>query len=321
MDARKKYIEWVSLIAGTVLMLFSCRHKDLCYEEAPVSQVEVAFDWSKAPQAKVASMRVFLYPEDGGKVMTYEFANMQGGPVMLPEGNYRAICINSDTEALLYKNIHTYEEFMVSTPVGLVNGMVFSALQMKKKAVAYSVQTSPDDFYSDNLSSVHIRSASGKQRIVFYPEMAFCRYRIKMINVINLQHVYLGSVTGGLSGLSEVFYVGRNVIDNDRAIVPFNMKRRGDSTLTASFFALGQSKYDDEHKVAIHVRLQDGSEKCYVFDVTQQIHEAPDPRNVLILLDGMVIPDTLDYEHEEKNEGGFKPSLDDWEDVNVDLDM
>lgn len=320
MNARRKYLGFISLIAGTVLILFSCRHKDLCYEEAVASQVEVVFDWSRAPQAKVASMRVFLYPDNGGEVMTYEFANMQGGPVMLPEGNYRAICINSDTESLLYKNIHAYDEFMVSTPAGLVNSMVVSALQLKKKATAFSVQLPPDDFYSDNLSSVHIRAA-GEQRIVFYPEMAFCRYRVKVINVPNLQHVYPGSVTGGISGLSKVFYVGRNVMDNDRAIVPFGMKKEGSSTLTASFFALGQSKYDDEHKVAIHVRLQNGKEKCYVFDVTQQVHEAPDPHDVFILLDGMMIPETHDYEREDDIKGGFKPSLDDWEDVDIDLDM
>lgn len=320
MNARRKYLGFISLIAGTVLILFSCRHKDLCYEEAVASQVEVVFDWSRAPRAKVASMRVFLYPDNGGEVMTYEFANMQGGPVMLPEGNYRAVCINSDTESLLYKNIHAYNEFMVSTPAGLVNSMVVSALQLKKKAIAFSVQLPPDDFYSDNLDGVHIRAA-GKQRIVFYPEMAFCRYRVKVINVSNLQYVYLGSVTGGISGLSKDFYVGRNVMDNDCAIIPFGMKKEDSSTLTANFFALGQSKYDDEHKVAIHMRLQNGKEICYVYDVTQQINEAPDPHDVFILLNGMMIPELSDYESEDDIKGGFKPSLDDWEDVDIDLDM
>lgn len=321
MNAKKKKYGFLCLMAGVLLALSSCRHKDLCYEETTTSQIEVVFDWCKAPTAKVASMRIFLYPSGGGSVITYEFANMQGGFVRLPEGDYRAICINSDTEAMHYKDIHTFEDFQVFTSMGTLDGVVLSALQTEDKGLAYSVRTSPDKCYSDNLKKVQIRAATGSQKIVFFPEMTFCRYQIKLINVANFQYISPGRVIGGISGLSEVFYVGRRKMDSDSAIIPFSMKKEDDNTLIASFFTLGQTRFDDEHHVAIRVVLRDGSEVCYVYDVTRQIHDAPDPHDVFILLDGMQLPATLDFEKEERNDGGFSPSLDEWEDVSVDLDM
>lgn len=323
MDTKRRIYGLIWLMAGALFMISSCKHKDLCHEVVTASQVEVVFNWEKAPAAKVASMKVFLYPTDGGTMITYEFANMQGGFIKLPEGNYRAICINSDTEALHYRDIHTYENFQVSTSVSSLDGVVLSALQNEDTGMPYFVHSSPDDCYSDNLNEVNIRLTDEKQKIVFYPEMAFCRYQVKVVNALNLFHVYPSHITGGLSGLSEVFYAGRNRIAHDRAIVPFNMKAEDSSALTASFFAFGQSRFDDEHRVAIHVVLQDGSEKCFVFDVTQQIHEAPDPHNVFILLDGMQIPETFNVEKEEPDEPGegLVPSLDEWENVNVDLDI
>lgn len=45
----------------------SCRHKELCDEKIFVADVKVVFDWKKSPDAHVETMRVYLFPADGGK--------------------------------------------------------------------------------------------------------------------------------------------------------------------------------------------------------------------------------------------------------------
>lgn len=51
------------------------------------------------------------------------------------------------------------------------------------------------------------------------------------------------------------------------------------------------------------------------YDVTDQIHSAPDQRNVHIVLDGLPLPKPI------VNGGGFQPSVDEWQSVDVDIEM
>ena len=46
-----------------------------------------------------------------------------------------------------------------------------------------------------------------------------------------------------------------------------------------------------------------------------QIHSAPDQRNVHIVLDGLPLPKPI------VNGGGFQPSVDEWQSVDVDIEM
>lgn len=49
--------------------------------------------------------------------------------------------------------------------------------------------------------------------------------------------------------------------------------------------------------------------------MTDQIHNAPDPRNVHIVLDGLPLPKPI------VNGGGFKPTVKEWQTVDVDIKM
>ena len=61
--------------------------------------------------------------------------------------------------------------------------------------------------------------------------------------------------------------------------------------------------------------LADDSKWYYTYDVTDQIHNAPDPRNVHIVLDGLPLPKPI------VNGGGFKPTVKEWQTVDVDIQM
>ena len=49
--------------------------------------------------------------------------------------------------------------------------------------------------------------------------------------------------------------------------------------------------------------------------MTGQIHSAPDPRNVHIVLDGLPLPKPI------TNGGGFQPEVEPWKPVEIDLKM
>lgn len=67
-------------------------------------------------------MSLYLFPQDGGKALRYEFAGHKGGKIRVPAGHYDALCLNSDTEGIYYRNTEKRTTFEVtiahdSTPV------------------------------------------------------------------------------------------------------------------------------------------------------------------------------------------------------------
>ena len=53
----------------------------------------------------------------------------------------------------------------------------------------------------------------------------------------------------------------------------------------------------------------------HTYDVTEQVHTAPDPRNVHILLYGLPVPKPI------ANGGGFRPNVSEWETEEENIEM
>lgn len=303
-----------AIIVVMTLLLFSCRHKELSSDNVLIANVKVVFDWKNSPEANVETMRMYLFPVDGGNPIPYEFADVKGGKIKVPAGRYKALCINSDTEALLYRNIGEYHTFELYSPEGSMNMAAYSVLH-PDKAREERIRCSPDNFYTDRIEEALLEVTEEEQTIVFYPANPVCHYTVEVRNVSNLKYVSPGFVTGALSGMSEGLFLGRNRIKSEPATIPFEMSSDGVSTLYADFLTFGQYESQNIHKIVIQVVMPDGNDKGYLFDVTDQVHQAPDPRNVHIILDGLPLPKPI------VNGGGFLPSVDEWDNIEVDLPM
>lgn len=303
-----------AIIVVMTLLLFSCRHKELSSDNVLIANVKVVFDWKNSPEANVETMRMYLFPVDGGNPIPYEFADVKGGKIKVPAGRYRALCINSDTESLLYRNIGEYHTFELYSPEGSMNMAAYSVLH-PDKAREERIKCSPDNFYADRIEEMLLEITEEEQTVVFYPVNPVCHYTVEVRNVSNLKYVSPGFVTGALSGMSEGLFLGRNEVKSEPATIPFEMSSDGVSTLYADFLTFGQYGAQNTHKIVIHVVMPDGNDKGYLYDVTDQVHQAPDPRNVHIILDGLPLPKPI------VNGGGFLPSVDDWDNIEVDLPM
>ena len=132
----------------------------------------------------------------------------------------------------------------------------------------------------------------------------------------NLKYISPDGVSGALTGMSGGMLVGRNELTSDPVTVPFGVVSDGTSTLTADFLVFGQTGPEDPvHKLVIYVIMSDGSRNYYTIDVTWQVDGAPDPRDVHIMLDGLPLPKPI------VNGGGFHPTVDEWQNVDVDVPM
>ena len=105
----KKIYHALMLLIGCLLA--SCEHKELCFDHSPAMEVEVVFDWKNSPEAHPESMRLYLFPKEGGEPLLYEFPNKTGGIIKVQPGEYKALCYNSDTETIGFRNIESMETF------------------------------------------------------------------------------------------------------------------------------------------------------------------------------------------------------------------
>lgn len=269
------------LLTLFAVLLAGCEHKDFCCRCLQADDVEVVFDWSRSPDAVPASMKVYFFPEGGGEALVYEFADIHGGSIRLPAGNYRAVCVNSDTEFLHYEHTDRFDSIRACTGGGV---------------------------------SGQLPGTDGEE---FRPAPSVCRYTVEIRNVSNLGYLgSTGSLRGSLTGLSDGLLLGTGEPSGHPVTLPFEATHDGKSTITADFLTFGPpAGATGKHLLRIYVQLPDGKKVYYTFDVTDQVRHAPDPRNVHIVLDGLTLPKPL------ANGSGFRPTVDDWQEVEVPLRM
>ncbi|WP_276868514.1 DUF5119 domain-containing protein [Bacteroides heparinolyticus] len=308
-----------TLVAG---MLSSCEHKELCEPEAATAKVHVVFDWRKAPGATAASMSLYLYPEGGGEMLRYDFPNAAGGTVEIPRGTYRALYMNNDTEAVLLRGMEQYNTFEAYTrPAYLLEPLGLQVNPVGANPSEEAVALPSDRFWAGRDGKVEIvppvsTSAPYDREIIFYPEEETSTYTVEMRNVQNLK--YVSALSFSLSGLSGNVLVANGMRSPLRTTIPFEGQVYETSgSIKAKTHGFGSSASSNRLRTLIlYVILSDGSKQYYTFDVSKQVNEAFNPKNVYILIDGLTLPKPI-----VDGSGGFNPTVDDWVKEEVEMDL
>ncbi|WP_281644671.1 DUF5119 domain-containing protein [Bacteroides zoogleoformans] len=311
-----------ALITGT---LSSCDHKTFCDPEPAVSRVHVVFDWRNAPGATAKTMSLYLYPENEneGEVLRYDFDNAAGGVVAIPHGTYKALFMNNDTETVLLRGTDRYETLEAYTrPAYLLEPLGLQSNPKDANPSGEAVALPPDRFWAGSKTDMKIlpaKAAAGvpyDQEVTFHPVQETSRYTVEIRNARNLK--YASALSFSLSGLSGCLTVAGGKRSPLRTMIPF--EGRSDevaSVITGECFAFGLSTSANKMRtLALYVILTNGNKQYYTFDVATQVNNAPDPKNVHIVIDGLDLPKPIVEEG-----GGFKPSVDDWVGENVEVEM
>lgn len=214
---------------GTIASIFalsSCEHKLLCYDHSHVARAEVVFDWSKAEDANPESVSLYLFPEDGGKPLHYEFTDKSGGTIRVPVGKYEALCFNSDTEDIRYRGTERKSSFELYTvETGLMSAMkaVLNVTSPSGPDFGESVASQPETIWSDETDGIEIEQSS-TTRIVLAPQLSVIKLSIEFRDVENLK--YVAGVSASLSGLAAGLLpgLGYDAVSADCVTIPFEAK-------------------------------------------------------------------------------------------------
>lgn len=293
------------LRALLILPLFaawSCIDRDLCYDHAHMVDVEVRFDWSKAPEAEPQTMVVQFFTLDGKHHKRYEFTDKAGGKIRVEAGEYIMLFHNGEMEVVNERGItcDTYELFTLEE--GLLEPMSRDMPAPPRPSVSADepVRYAPETVWAGALDRHEITSGSELHTITLSPEEATSHYTIEVRNVKNMSENL--DISAALSGMAESYRPSTASPAGAKVTIPLSLERPDDHTLTARFVSFGHCPEEEgSHIFSIYT-----SEKIYYnFDVTDQMHNASDTHNIHIEIDGITLPST---------DSGMAPSVDGWDD-------
>lgn len=320
---KKMFCHTILSCLMAAVLLTSCVHKELCYDHPHTCELDVVFDWSKAADADPETMSLYLFPQDGGKSERYEFTDRRGGRIRVLPGEYEAICLNSDTREIVLEDRDLYDSFRLTTADGelhssaLLAGVMMGKPPRAKGTEDERVARSPDKVWTGHLENIIIDETTGS--ITMTPEKSYIRFSIEVYNVENLEHTYI--VSGALTTLSESLLPGRNVLSEENVTLPFSAGFSvAERSIKGGLLAFGHCPGQElQHFLVLYVTMNDGTNLSYRYDVTDQIHDSPDPENILIILDGLTLPKPEGGG--DGPSGGLDAVVDEWTSIDIGLNM
>lgn len=316
----KKLVYTLPMLAG--LFLSACEHKDLCFDSTHHTDVEVVFDWRNAPDASPSSMAAYFYDAETGTPLRFIFDNKDGGMIKIPASSYCGLAMNSDNSdwARMRGNgdPDSFETYTQDADNLASYGLSTRAVPRAAGTEQERVAKTPGMLWSDRRDNIKVEYSADSpahQVITFYPQEAVCHYTVDISDVDNLQYVDRSQIDGTISGMAEGYLHGKNCGSEGHVTMPFVLNAdKSASTLHGEFLTFGESANDTgTHILTIYLYLTDGSKWYYTFDVTNQVHNAPDPRHVHIVLKGLPLPAPI------TSGGGIVPTVDDWQTEDIDL--
>ena len=333
----------LTFLAVLAAVFASCTHKELCYHHPHKFKLRLEFDWRDAPNANPDGMCVFFYKAEEDTYRRYDFPGMNGGEIEIETGHYRVLCYNNDTETVVFggmDNFYTHKimsyECDIFSPLGLTSSKYVprageEELVMKTPEMMWGC-TAIDVIINENgisYTAVTRNDSRGWSQeavsrdelvITLYPHELVCDYTLEVRNVKNINCVT--QVSGILTGMSPLLVVHDESMGTTPVTLPYEC-HTSDNKILAQFYTFGHNEdVADPHRVVLYIWMTDKKIHCYGldtdrFNVTEQVHSAPDRRHVHLIIDGLDLPDTGSGE----SMGGVTPSVDDWGEIFEDISM
>lgn len=307
-----------AIVALAASVLGGCEHRELCYDHSHWTDFNIEFDWSKAPDANPRTMVVYLFSDDGSEPMRYELTDINGGTVRAIAGNYKALAFNGETQTIVESG-NTWHDFVLTTAEEHLLASMSRDFSKEPPrapiATDEAVHSAPDDIWVDALENITVAPARGRgqatsQTLRFTPVKATINYTVELTDIVNLTPDTELSVA--LTSMSENYSPSLGRHGGRNTTIPFGLRITGPNTATGTAAMFGHCPGSEmSHILTIYT----SSMRYYHFDVTSQIHDAPDPTHITLQISNIILPDP-------EKPGGMTPSVSDWDEgEETDLDM
>lgn len=321
----------IVMLAAVVMSALSCQRRDFAEKVTEVNlSLNVKTHVANAGEVPAPeTMRVDLYDVKTGKLKYTDYIEAEGGYIHPAPGTYDMVVYNIGTEAVQIRNesdINEIEAYTSEVSAFLKGQLaqffadiakIKESQERSKSPADEKVIYEPDHIFVGRADEVEIPVIyEGEEREVVievdaHPEVE--TWKVTVANVKGLE--YVQNVVAVISGQAESHFIGRGEDSGESVSIYFEKKKDMENkVLTGTFNTFG--KHPTEKGILsldINVTDTGGSDHHFHFDVDSQFQDNPDSH--------IVIDDPIEIEEPKVAGGGFAPSVDDWEDVNTDIDL
>lgn len=305
-----------SLIVCLVLINFlftGCHNKDLCPECDQETGVEVKFNWQNVKDIP-EGMTVLFYSPNGDLKYTFQNIPASGRLIRIDAGTYQVACYNNDTEYVRWSGQDSISTLQVTMREG---GLTEDHTRASTPPEIGRLVVMPDDLYGDVLHEITIKPFDPElQVILLTPQTLLDFYTYEVSNIINAK--YITNIRATLSGLSEIYFLGNPEHQVKSCTMPFmgNLSEQNQEMIVGEMQNFGYFRDPSTRNLLTLYLWSPGGNIMATFDVTNQVRNAPDPRNVHIIINTTItVPPPIE------GDDGIDPSVDEWKDITFDIIM
>ena len=314
----RKSAAYIAIAAATI---FASCQKDLCYDHTHDSRLEVRFEWSRSTPDGAMAMRAYLFPKQGGKPLTADFAGTNGGMMDAGYGGYSAIGVSQPDETTRIVADRYEDAYAIASETELLSEKSFgisTKVPMPNGAEDETVRMQPSYLYADTCSSMTVSSVN--RVLTMRPVSLVDTIDVRVEGVDNLEYVV--GMSAAISGLCPAVSLRTLQPVDEMCTVPMTMERLGDKKIGGRMLVFGHCPNEEIHRhvLTIYTMLEDGKKYYFNNEVTDKMHdlahpeEKPHNKHIEIIIPNLPIPDPVEH-------GSFNPDLDGWKEVNEDIDM
>lgn len=316
-----------AVASALVVMLSSCVHREFEYESIDTTYLNVVFDWSEEPSADVASMSLYLYPDNGGKPIRFDFGTRDGGLVRLSPGIYHAICINNDRLEVDFRGGESHSTFEVTTApapsLSLGSSLAVRSRDLPKApgTEAQELISQPPLLWSASLTGFQVEVAppakqrTGYQELRMYPSRIVDTYIVTVKHIKNARH--LKSLSATISDMADGYFPAHGKPNDTSALLPLALAHNTDNAdAVGTFLTFGHCPADQRgHILMLYAVLSDDSKYYFKYDVGEQAHSQPDENGIYhIVVDNIDLPEPTGGGGAS---GGLSPTVGEWQEIHI----
>lgn len=312
-------IVW-AVVCGCILT--ACDHKDLLYPSlAKMIKITITFDWSQVDEEEQPEgMRVAIYEKDNdSNPLLYDVPFGDSLVVELPEGNYRVVTYNYDSDGVIISSDSSSQGITITTD-GTTTPDGENASQTPSNVIG-----STEKDLTEDIKEIE---EWGDYNVVITPTRIVYHYQYEVNGVQQLGNI--AKVSASLSNMyTSISLSGESAAKKAASALStlaLEAKVEGEQ-IVGDFYTFGykQSASEEEEKpnnvFKLYITDKNGDMHELEQDVTPQIQNARaatsyQDKYLVIDFDFTVPKDTT---HTSTGGGAFDVSADDWEDVNEDI--
>lgn len=323
-------VKTIGLAALAALMCASCIYDKDVYGAGGgdvVLRQTVCFDWSAIATPLPQSLTLAFFRDGASEPVLYGVLCRPLAEVALAADTWRTIAWNSDAESLTASG-NTYDGYTVSALTASVayNAPAFQSSRTMPRAQSTEYETvimQPDSLLVGTQAGFEV-SLDHDEVIPLTMQAAVNTFTVTISNVQNL--AYVTDVMATLSGMSGGYQPGLDVLTDASCIIPFALQSDGNSCLEGRCTVFGtinpahwrqSAQAQSAHQLVVYAKLTDGTKWYSTYDVTDAVNTAEQQgiTEVHIEIDKLPFPKPI------TNGSGLHPTMEDWNIVNIDVDM